>query len=170
MGRGWIQDIKDMVKIEKDTMTMPWAMTTNASPSPGICFFSAGGVPMQPPKYKTQMILPATASMEAPMYGDLDENEPPTVLIFELDGWSIERYKGTPKGEVDWISHYCPVYGWRYNTDMWCIMADGVCNQCCEEIPEEVIAVWKLKNFDYLPSEEVAKSVLSGDDIGYSYP
>ncbi len=167
---GWIQDIKNMVQLEKNAMNLPWNATTSTSTStPGICFFTAGGVPMQPPPYKTKMILPASADMEPPTYGEF-EDEHPTEIIFELDGWSIERYKGASKQEVDWISHYCPTYGWRYNTDMWCIIADGCCNKCCEIIPEDLIGVWKLKNFDNLPDEDTAKAVLSNADMGASYP
>jgi hypothetical protein len=38
-------------------------------------------------------------------------------------------------------------------------MADGVCGGCCQTIPEEILGVWKLKNFDQLVSMDQARDM-----------
>jgi hypothetical protein len=123
------------------------------SATPGVQFFTAGGVPMQPPAYYTDLIVPANAPIQTEDDW-LDIEEAPYEIHFELDGWQIESYTNSPSNDLDWVSHYCSVAKWRYRIDQWSVMGSGVCSCCCEPIPEEVIGVWKLKNFDHLPSPE----------------
>jgi hypothetical protein len=130
---------------------------------PGVIFYTAAGNPMQPPQHKPPGIITVSTATPEDPYND--EKEVPYEVLFEYEGWRIERYEDAPRTEVDWISHPCPSYGWRYNTDMWCLMADGVCGECMEPVPDEIMGVWKLRNFDHLPAEDVCKSVLGGQDL-----
>ena len=122
--------------------------------------FTAGGVPMKPPIRSNALIIPREATPESPF------NEPyecAAEILFEFEDWRIECYDDIQPvfDECDWVSHYCPVYGWRYRIDQWQIMADGVCPVCCEEVPEEVMTVWQLKNFDKLPTRDFSREINS---------
>ncbi len=141
---------------------LPWP-TTAVGASKGIRgveFFSEGGVPLQPPEYaKSLIMLPTDKEEDFDPFLWQDPTEVEREILFEYEGWRIENYPNTPTHECDWITHACAVTKWRQHIDQWMIMADGVCDQCCEEIPDEVMAIWKLKNMDHMPSEEVAKAV-----------
>ncbi len=124
----------------------------------GVGLYSPGGVPLQPTEYFGSLIVPANAP-PVDEYGDEITPEIETDTLFEFEGWRIEAYKEAPRDEVDWITHYCSVEGWRVHIDQWTVAADGVCPFCCNAIPEEVLGVWKLKNFDKMPNQEDARSL-----------
>jgi hypothetical protein len=116
---------------------------------------TSGGTPIQPPNYPVPMIHSETdADFE---YADCQEAD--QEILFEYEGWVIEHYKNSPPGDCDWISHYCPTYGWRYRTDQWTLLADEICAGCCQTVPEEILGVWKLKNFDHMVGTEEAKEI-----------
>jgi hypothetical protein len=118
--------------------------------------FTAGGHPVQPPPPPHTLIYNDKDPDYNPHFEDLKEVT--CEILFELDGWQIEHYEGTPTpSEVDWISHDCPVEKWRYRIDQWQLMGDGVCPACCTPVPDEVMGLWKLKNFDKLPAMEEAR-------------
>jgi hypothetical protein len=136
-----------------------WPMLTgwgNKLSTPKVAgLFTAGGLPMQPPACTPGLIPVSTATPEDPYNEPHEPREEPCEILFTFGSWQIECYKNTPNdfNECDWVSHYCPVYGWRYRIDQFELVQDGVCPECCEEVPEEVMGVWKLKNFDSLPNE-----------------
>lgn len=153
----------------------PWiGPVTRADLRPGVTFFTAGGVPMQPtqpPICTGGLILPAGALVCGEDAGKDPFNDPEEAdseVIFELDGWRIEHYKNAGNNDCDWVSHECPTAKWRYRIDQWRLMLDGVCPECCEEVPESVMGVWKLKNFDHLPNTEESKRLI--DVKVYSNP
>ncbi len=135
--------------------TVAWPIL---STPPEPTFFTAGGLPMEPPAGTPGLIIPRKARAEAPY------NEPYEIkskILFTFGDWQIECYAEVQPNfnECDWVSHYCEVYGWRYRIDQWRLIGDGVCRMCCEEVPEEVMAVWKLKNFDSLPNQIDARNI-----------
>ena len=116
---------------------------------------TAGGHPVQPPHAPVPLIHSEDNGCDDDIWATkMDED---IEILFTYEGWSIERWKEAPKSDADWISHYCPSYGWRFRTDQWTLMADGICEECCQTVPEEILGVWKLKNFDNLVSTDVAR-------------
>jgi hypothetical protein len=152
-------EIKDLMARPKE-VGLPWTLPPlkQSSPMPGVCFFTAGGIPMQPPQCVAGLIIPREATEEMP-YNDAHEID--VKILFTLDSWQIECYDEVDNNfnECDWISHYCPTYGWRYRIDQWQIMSDECCPECCIGIPDEVLGVWKLKNMDKLPSPDDARMI-----------
>ncbi len=152
---GYHQMIRELMTKPSKVRT-PGQVTALGKVSENVALFTASGIPIQPP-----------CPPHALIYGDdprccssfEDMEEVPCEILFELDGWQIERYEGTPVSEVDWISHDCPVEKWRYRIDQWQLMNDGVCPACCEAVPDDVMGIWKLKNFDKLP--ELADTILA---------
>jgi hypothetical protein len=145
---------------KKTAYPPPWLSDFKHNPN----LLSPGGHPIQPPKIYPKIIYSGPSDPAFNCNNDQFDDKCDKDILFELDGWSIEHFKGAPPNECDWISHYCPSYGWRYRIDQWCLMADGVCPSCCQEVPGEVMGVWKLNNFDKLPDIEQAKAVIGGLD------
>ena len=133
-------------------------LTYGVTGTPEPKFFTAGGLPMEPPACAPGLIIPREATAEMP-YNEPYEME--SKILFTFGDWQIECYDDAQPNfnECDWVSHYCEVYGWRYRVDPWRIIGDEICPMCCEKVPEEVMAVWKLKNFDNLPNKSEARDV-----------
>jgi hypothetical protein len=155
MRGGYHQMIRELMATHSEKL-MPWMVHATTTPILSSSFLTAGGNPIQPPHYPVPMIH---AKEVVPEYDYLECKESDQEILFEYKGWVIEHYVGSPKTDCDWISHYCPTYGWRYRTDQWTLMADGVCAGCCQTIPEEIMGVWKLKNFDQLVGMETARDM-----------
>ena len=159
------QMIRDLMASHSKKL-YPWAIqaATSAMVSPAQApILTPGGYPSQPINNPVPLIYNDQDSDYNPHYEDMQET--PCEITFELDGWQIEKYVNSPPSENDWISHYCPVYGWRYRIDQWQLMSDGVCPECCTEVPEEVMGVWKLKNFDTLPDVEESRRMSGSGGI-----
>ena len=124
-------------------------------------FYTASGLPMEPATLPSNPLIFKTKFEDFPNVT--------WTTIFEYEGWFIETAKGgfieTAKGgfipEPDTVSHYCPVLKWKKQISQYSLIADGVCPSCCEVVPEEVIGVWKLKNFNNIPSLSESKSVIA---------
>jgi hypothetical protein len=119
-------------------------------------FYSAGGVPIQPP-HRPKKVIYSEPREAKEVY--LHAYEVAEEVIFEFEGWRIENWPNSPPGDCDWVSHYCPVKKWRQRIDQWSLMADGCCPGCCELVPNEVMGVWKLKHFNTAPTEDEARQI-----------
>jgi hypothetical protein len=152
--------IKALLNKAPSNPVMPWSMpTVNAQACNQVNLFSAGGHPVQPPLCPETLIYNENEP-EQPEYVTANDTY---IVIFKFEGWQIEKYEEADSDEVDWISHPCPSYGWRYRIDQWGLISDGICPACCEEVPEQVMGVWKLKNFDKLPGIDEARVIQGGN-------
>jgi hypothetical protein len=153
----------DIVRKLLDTQpTTYWPPILCSSDKEPSHLLTAGGLLIDPGDKVTELIIPWGIEGIDP-YNEAKEVD--VDIIFKLDDWQIEGYISNPLGpmdpEVDWISHYCKVYGWRYRIGQWELMADGCCPQCCEMVPEEIMGVWKLKNFNNKEGEAAARELTS---------
>jgi len=69
--------------------------------------------------------------------------------VFEEDGWWIERVLEFPE-DGSWVAHYCPSAHVKISPDVYTMVNHGVCHYCCMTVPPEIIALWKLHNWDAL--------------------
>ena len=148
--------IKEMLTGKYEQKATDWSVQLKAANTiePEVCLFTAGGIPIVTDNgiYPPNLILPRDSSVKK--YNEAQEAD--VSIVFELDGWRIENYTNhTDCDELDWISHYCEDFKWRFRIDPWQLVGEGVCSKCFEEIPEEVLGVWKLKHFDMIAKIEV---------------
>ena len=107
---------------------------------------------------------PPTAIRPGPAQAP-DDDAPELNTHFEFEGWRIESWDSAPKEDCDWISHYCPSVKWRYSIDQWEAHETEACPRCGYAIPDPVMALWRLKNFDRLPNRTECDNMLGRDRI-----
>ena len=84
-----------------------------------------------------------------------------TEKIFEDQGWAIWAIPGY-EGMFDEVYHKCP---WQKN---WFFKSKGIsvytmdngdsCPHCGTPIPDSIVGLWKLKNFDLLQAKHQAEA------------
>ena len=96
---------------------------------------------------------PESHSVKKPWYmtqqpvldpGDMDA---PPVELMKMDGWILEKYHEEDKESNLW--QYCPSTQWKKMLSITEIRA-GICDNCCETIPEEMVAAYTMHNWTML--------------------
>ena len=151
--------IRELLDMSKDWGNL---MTSNFLDYKKLPFYTASGLPMEPITLTSSPLIFKTKFTDHPTFK--------WTTIFEYEGWFIESVSASfPPGPAgyslppgpDTVSHYCPVLKWKKQISPYHLIADGVCPVCCVAVPDEVMGVWKLKNFNNLPSLSEATSTIA---------
>ena len=106
--------------------------------------------PLGPCLY-AETVVPLINSKGQAKYETIHSPKPALVKVMEEDGWFIEKCPGlTPTKRQSWIGHYCPSVKWKIHINEIHLEKYGVCQQCINEPPPGIIALWKMHNFDFI--------------------
>lgn len=83
---------------------------------------------------------------QKPVVDPANEPSPPIVLM-KMDGWVLEKILESDTESC--LSQYCPSAQWKKSMSIAEIRA-GLCNSCCEVIPEEMVAAYTMHNWTML--------------------
>jgi hypothetical protein len=84
-------------------------------------------------------------------------------IIFEYGDWKITTPYGMEGMFFDKVYHKCP---WKENwlgknkyMTIYAMVHLSHCSHCGEEIPDSIMGVWKLKNFDMIQNWTASPSM-----------
>ena len=94
---------------------------------------------------------------------DPDKMMPPPVTLMKMDGWVLE--KSDEKSKESGIFQYCPSMQWKKLLGIIEIQ-EGYCQNCCEAIPEEIVAAYTMHNWNMLQKYDAELKKYGSDPYG----
>lgn len=72
---------------------------------------------------------------------------PPAIVLMKMGAWVLEKHAEEDNESNLW--QYCPSHQWKKALTIMEIRA-GMCDACCETIPEEIVAAYTMHNWTML--------------------